>query len=185
MCTYSDGERINAYRDRFKAGPVGTWTSCQGTFDMIMSEEWIFRPDGTGEAWSNRDELITRFRWRSVRDLVIEMLDLSDGHDEPTTNRDDEWQPVEYDFSITSTDYGLSHVTMAERSRVGSNYEGFYLGLARLELVDEEASPLFRPFGLEPASWRQREWDSPRRVIYKWWSRILGIGKRPSGGDDK
>lgn len=117
-------ERVDAYRQAFARGPVGKWSTSQGSFDVMMSEEWEFLPSGFLKiAWHSvlsgtSEEL---FRWRSVGDFRLELGFLPDPEDplEPDDldPADEPWTRVEYEFVILEHDAGREVVMRQVNAR--------------------------------------------------------------------
>lgn len=105
---------------------LGNWTAANGTFSMVMDEDWTFLADGTGTVshfgtfHSHRGE--TQFEWKpeadrtfSGRVITLRWLEFGDD-DEVWEELEEEdwfpgmfsdWQTVRYDFSAGSWDSGL------------------------------------------------------------------------------
>ncbi|MEO7714892.1 MAG: hypothetical protein ABIY70_01710 [Capsulimonas sp.] len=106
-------------RQRFHNGPIGHWSSASGTFGIVMSDTWEFRPDGTGTYneygpfGGSRGE--TQFDWKSTGDCQIacKITSIVWTEDDETEKEADEeetisdcWVTVDYDFQLVNTDGG-------------------------------------------------------------------------------
>jgi hypothetical protein len=118
---------IERYERRFAAGPVGCWGTAGGTFDVVMGERWLFRPDGTGEIASYRAfsglARAEPFRWRTVADRQIDVCLVE--------FRDDGWERVAFEFVVFEHDVGAEVVLREIQS------EGFWISFAPLRFEEE------------------------------------------------
>jgi|WetSurMetagenome_2_1015567.scaffolds.fasta_scaffold772889_1 hypothetical protein len=96
---------IEELKTRFKEELTGSWHSCQGTSDMLMSEEWVFLPNGTGRIKQRSvmsGEEIQEFLWKRKGPFCIEIA--YDGKE------DDDgapwWVATPYSFCMVENDCG-------------------------------------------------------------------------------
>ena len=132
--------RIEEARRRFAQSLVGSWSTAQGTFDMVMAEHWEVRPDGTGRFTDTgpfghpRSE--TRFEWRQGEPFVFELrlteyVAISPDDDGELDDDDRKWKAVRYDFVEVPTDVGPL-VGLIDATQVGAKFAGFLMSLAPL-----------------------------------------------------
>lgn len=105
-------DSLDEHRKRFKRAPIGLWQTHQGSLDRVMSEEWEFRPDGTGLVRHfgplNSPVQETGFEWREQAPFAVEarvvfdayLEDLDDEERSSVAGREypSEWELVSYDF---------------------------------------------------------------------------------------
>ncbi|MCX7746005.1 MAG: hypothetical protein N2645_03795 [Clostridia bacterium] len=128
MKMYEKIKKVEELREKFKNDLVGHWSSCQGTFDSIMNEEWIFNADGTGESISrslSREEK-EEFYWRKNGERCIDMM-FDEG----------DWVEVFYDFKLTATEYGY-FPTLVELDPDKNPRKGFGIFEVSLSYEGEE-----------------------------------------------
>ncbi len=118
---------IDELKQIFRFDLIGHWVSCQGTFEAIMSEEWIFCPDGSGSV-RRRSVMMQEDResikWRKKGEFSIEIYEDDIG-----------WKTVNYDFCRVPSDGGfmtaLIELDIEKKQRNGfgiSNVPLSYLG---------------------------------------------------------
>ena len=69
---------LEELRRRFKYGLAGLWTTCSGTFEQIMGQDWEFFPDGKGTVvyYSLSGETKSKFRWRKSGPYCVEIREM-------------------------------------------------------------------------------------------------------------
>jgi hypothetical protein len=138
--------QVEEARRRFARSLVGRWSTEQGTFDMVMGQQWEIRPDGTGKFSDTRAFRgtigETPFEWRQSEPFAFELrlgdyvsfepaeeteLDEADSDDgEPWP-----WLTIRYDFTPVKTEFGLS-VGLIDVAQLGTKCGGFLMSLAPL-----------------------------------------------------
>ncbi|UQA59956.1 hypothetical protein [Polyangium aurulentum] len=114
--------RIEQARARFARSLVGSWSTAQGTFGVMMAQHWEIRPDGSGRFVDTGvlgyPKSETRFEWRQDQPFVFELRETelieygpgdhadSDENDENDENDDHPWVAISYDFVVIRTDVG-------------------------------------------------------------------------------
>jgi hypothetical protein len=134
-------QKVEAARQQFARSLVGLWCTAQGTFNIVMAQHWVFRPDGTGSFTDTgpfgypRSE--TEFEWRQAGDCLIELrltAYTAFGEDYAADLDEDErdWQTIRYTFVPVETDFG-TRVGLIDVAQVGKERGGFLNSLAPLE----------------------------------------------------
>jgi len=99
---------IDAHARSFANGPRGRWLTAQGTFDVVMSDEWIFQADGRGRVtYRSRlsGESTERFRWRCAAEYTIALC-FEDSTDAPVDEGPDDWTTIAYELTVVEHDVG-------------------------------------------------------------------------------
>lgn len=98
---------IEQYRERFRHGPVGSWTTFLGAgWDACYGEQYEFRADFTGHARAfdtvDDEEPVreAEFTWKLIEDFTIET--------QPVGEKicDEDWGVIRYDFRFAYSRYG-------------------------------------------------------------------------------
>ena len=105
----TEEEQVDAYRVRFRLGPVGSWHHADGR--LYLNDCWYFRPDGTGVYYDNDVtgslRTTSNFKWHSIEDRTIScLITETDMWLEAGTSWEEEWQTIHYDFKIVQTECG-------------------------------------------------------------------------------
>jgi len=103
----TENDLIAQYRERFRQGPVGFWTtSLGGGWDICYGETYEFRADFTGQVSSydsdedEPPETTTDFTWKVVEDFTIETQPVG------VEKCDEDWGTIRYDFRFATSKYG-------------------------------------------------------------------------------
>lgn len=111
-------ERLRSCRAKFATSLVGRWSTAQGTFDAIMSEQWEFLADGTlrvsrsSRAGTDHDVYL----WEADGPFRVR-LGLPPDEDE----REVLWWTVSYEFAVIEHDAG-QEVVLREVGRKGFSF---------------------------------------------------------------
>lgn len=103
----SDDELIGQYRERFRCGPVGVWSTSLGAgWDISYGFKFEFSADFTGRAYScdtgneEEPERKTQFTWKLIGDFTIETLPVGE------VICAEDWGVIRYDFRFSHSKYG-------------------------------------------------------------------------------
>lgn len=103
----TDAQMLADYRERFRRGPVGVWTTSLGAgWDIGYGCQFEFKPDFTGRIFSydtgddEEPETEDFFTWKLVDDFVIETAPVE------TNSHDDDWGILRYGFQFATSKYG-------------------------------------------------------------------------------
>src|SRR5437762_3303169 len=109
----SDDKLLEIYRDRFRRGLSGTWTtSLGGGLDMVYGCLFEFRPDSTGRAhsWDSGDdehpEADVDFRWTSLGDFTIDVQPIG------PKKCEEDWGVIRFDFRARRNEYNLREIVL-------------------------------------------------------------------------
>lgn len=150
--------RIEQARARYARSLVGSWSTAQGTFGVMMAQHWEIRPDGSGRfidtGYSATPSSETRFEWRQDQPFVFELretevveygpVDPTDS-DEGDETDDSPWIAITYDFIVVRTDVG-EQIGLIDSARREAKEPSFHWSLAPLAHVNE------RPTGGAPST---------------------------------
>jgi hypothetical protein len=139
--------RIEQARARYARSLVGSWSTAQGTFGVVMAQHWEIRPDGSGRfvdtGCFGTPTSETRFEWRQDQPFVFELRETelieygpgdpadSDEGDEGDEDDDSPWVAISYDFIVIRTDVG-EQIGLIDIRRREAKEPSFYWSLAPL-----------------------------------------------------
>lgn len=121
LSSLDKNKMIETYRERFKYSLIGTWTSDEGTFQM-MQDTFVFYEDGKG-VWtslSGGDKHQIGFYWKPKSIRTIEMRETKQDH----------WVEIKYDFKVIRHDIGETIILCEEGS------DTFYWAVTRVTFVN-------------------------------------------------
>ena len=103
----TDDDLIAQYRERFRCGPVGVWTTSLGAgWDVCYGCQFEFNADFTGRAYmydsgdEEEPERETAFTWKPIEDFTIETQPVGEMVCE------EDWGVIRYDFGFVQSKYG-------------------------------------------------------------------------------
>jgi hypothetical protein len=124
----TDDELIAQYRNRFRRGPVGVWTTSLGAgWDICYGCQFEFRSDFTGRAVmydsgeEQQPETETPFIWTVIDDFTIDV--------QPTGEVDcrEGWGIIRYDFRFACSKHGGDRIlVLFEKGRDATDKPGFW-----------------------------------------------------------